>query len=104
MQKYKRINDTDVAKELNSPIEKVREKLSSLYKHQKKKIGLTVFLNNRYIFYNQESLNEFKRVYAKYAKEKQILEKLQPSIGLKTRAEVKVIKDTLINHKIVEKV
>ncbi|MHA2393151.1 MAG: hypothetical protein ACXAEX_14520, partial [Promethearchaeota archaeon] len=36
-------------------------------------------------------------------REKEILEKLKEIIGLRTRAEVKVIKDTLIDHKKIDK-
>ena len=52
IQKHNRITDTDIAKELNRPVEKIRKVLSRLLKHQKKRVGLIVFLNNRYIFYN----------------------------------------------------
>ncbi|MFW9828278.1 MAG: hypothetical protein ACFFEY_11855 [Candidatus Thorarchaeota archaeon] len=103
IQKYNRITDTDIAEELNSRIEKIRDKLAKLHKHQKKRIGLFVFLNSRYIFYNDETINEFKQLYSKGLKEKEILENLKKSIDIKTRAEVKVIKDTLINHKKLEK-
>jgi hypothetical protein len=102
VQKYNRITDTDIAEELNTRVEKLRKKLARLHKRQKKRIGLVVFLNNRYIFYNNDTINEFKQLYSKGLKEKEILENLKKSIDIKTRAEVKVIKDTLINHKKLE--
>lgn len=102
MEKYNRVTDTDIAEELNYSIQKIRNKLSKLYKHQKNRAGLVVFLNNRYIFYNKETLNEFIQLYNKGFKEKEILENLKTSIDIKTRAEVKVIQDTLINHKKLE--
>jgi len=103
LQKYNRIPDTDIAEELNYPIEKIRKKLSKLHKHQKNRSGLVVLLNNRYIFFSKEAINEFKRLYNKGLKQKEILENLKTSMGLKTRAEVKAIEDTLIDHKKLEK-
>jgi len=99
MQKYQRIIDIDIAKELNQSIEKIRKKLSKVYKHQKKSAGLLVFLNNRYIFYNAESINKLKLLYNKNIREKEIFEISKTTIGLRTRAEVKAIKDQLMNHK-----
>ena len=51
MQKYNRIVDNDLARDLNCRIEKIRKTLSKLHNHQKNRSGLVVFLNNRYIFY-----------------------------------------------------
>ncbi|MFX0039935.1 MAG: hypothetical protein ACFFCY_13085 [Promethearchaeota archaeon] len=102
MQKHNRIADNDLAKDLNCRIEKIRKTLSKLYHHQKSKSGLVVFLNNRYIFYNNETINKFKQLYSKGFKEKEILENLKTNMDLKTRAEIKAIKDTLINHKKLE--
>ncbi|MFX1380510.1 MAG: hypothetical protein ACFFA4_15600 [Promethearchaeota archaeon] len=99
MQKHNRIVDNDLAKDLNCKIEKIRKTLSKLHNHQKNRGGLVVFLNNRYIFYNSETIDKFKRLYNKGLKEKEILEHLKTNIDLKTRAEIKAIKDTLINHK-----
>jgi hypothetical protein len=103
MQKYVRIIDTDVSEELNQPIERIRKNLLSLYKNQKKRRGLIIFLNKRYIFYNTVSVSKFQELFNDGIKEKEILEQLKEKIGLRTRAEVKAIKDTLINHKKMEK-
>ena len=103
MQKHPRIIDTDIASELNQSIERIRKVLIKLLKHQKKRWGLIIFLNNRYIFYNSVSVNKLLELYNNGFKEKEILEQLKETIGLKTRAEVKVIKDTLIDHKKIEK-
>ena len=102
MQKHNRVVDNDLAKELNCRIEKIRKILSKLHNHQKNRSGLVVFLNNRYIFYNNETIDKFKQLYNKGLKEKEILEHLTTSMDLKTRAEIKVIRDTLINHKKLE--
>jgi hypothetical protein len=102
MQKYVRIIDSDVAEELNQPIERIRKKLLSLYKSQKKRKGLIIFLNKRYIFYNDFSISKFLELFNNGVKEKEILEQLKGIIGLRTRAEVKAIKDILIDHKKIE--
>lgn len=103
MQKHLRIIDMDIAEELNQSIERIRKALINLHKHQKKRWGLIIFLNNRYIFYNSVSVNKLLELYNNGLKEKEILVQLKETIGLKTRAEVKVIKDTLIDHKKIKK-
>jgi hypothetical protein len=103
MQKYVRVIDTDIAEELNQPIDKVRKNLLNLYRNKKKRRGLIIFLNKRYIFYNTYSVGKFLELFNNGVREKEILEKLKEIIGLRTRAEVKVIKDTLIDHKKIDK-
>ncbi|MFX1463862.1 MAG: hypothetical protein ACFFBF_12590 [Promethearchaeota archaeon] len=102
MQKHLRISDMDIAAELNQPIERIRKLLIKLYKHKKKRWGLIIFLNNRYLFYNIDSINKLIELYNNGLKEKEILEQLKDTIGLKTRAEVKAIEDTLTDHKKIE--
>ncbi len=104
MQKHLRIIDMDIAVELNQSIERIRKTLINLHKHQKKRWGLIIFLNNRYIFYNNVSVNKLLKLFNDGFKEKEILEQLKEIIGVRTRAEVKVIKDTLINHKKIKKI
>ncbi|MFW9902220.1 MAG: hypothetical protein ACFFDY_13220 [Candidatus Thorarchaeota archaeon] len=102
MQKHLRISDMDIAAELNQPIERIRKNLIKLYKNKKRRWGLIIFLNNRYIFYNNDSVNRLLELYNNGLKEKEILEQLKETIGLKTRAEVKAIEDTLTDHKKIE--
>lgn len=103
MQNHLRMIDTDIAEELNQPIQRIRKALIKLHKHQKKKNGLIIYLNNRYILYNLFSVNKLLELFNKGIREKEILEQLKEIIGLKTRAEVKVIEDTLIDHKKIKK-
>ena len=102
MQKHNRIVDNDLAKDLNYKIEKIRKTMSKLHNHQKNRSGLVVFLSDRYIFYNSETIDKFKQLYNKGLREKEILEHLKTNIDVKTRAEIKAIRDTLINHKKLE--
>ncbi|MFX1312547.1 MAG: hypothetical protein ACFFHD_08050 [Promethearchaeota archaeon] len=101
MSKHDRVIDTDIAKKLNYPIQKLREKLNKFHKRQKR-CGLIVFLNNKYIFYSNEAIKEFKNLYINGLKEKEIFKNLKGTIDLKTRAEIKAIRDTLINQNIIE--
>ena len=103
MQKHLRVIDSDIAIELNQPLERIKKTLIKLHKNQKKRWGLIIFLNNRYIFYNNISVNKLLETYNNGFKEKEILEQLRESIGLKTRAEVKVIIDTLFDYNKFEK-
>jgi len=97
MKNYYKIEDDTIARELKRPIEKVQEKMYNLAQKQDNKPWLIVYLNKRYIFYHQETIEKFKELYSKGYGEKEILEDLQ-EIDLKTRSEVKAIKDTLIKH------
>ncbi|MFW9894681.1 MAG: hypothetical protein ACFFD7_02640 [Candidatus Thorarchaeota archaeon] len=103
IQNHHRIIDTEIAAELNQHIDRIRKILTKLHKHQRKGRGLVIFLNKRYIYYNGHTVKKLLQLFKINIKEKEILEQLKDSIGIKTRAEVKVIKDTLINHRKIEK-
>ena len=89
------ISDTEIAKNLKRPIEDIRSILFSLYKNQKKKKWLIVFLNKRYIFLNEHAVKSFELLYYKGYNEKKIFESLQHKMSIKSRAEVKAIVTTL---------
>ena len=97
MKNYYKIEDNTIARELKRPLEKVQKKMYDLAQNQEKKEWLIVYLNKRYIYYHQETIEKFKELYNKGHGEKEILEELQ-EIDLKTRSEVKAIKDTLIKY------
>jgi len=97
MTNYYKIEDDMIARELKRPLEKVQEKMYDLAQKQENKLWLIVYLNKRYIFYHEETVEKFKELYNRGHGEKEILENLQ-EIDLKTRAEVKAIKDTLIKY------
>jgi len=84
---------------LKRPLEDVRNILFSLSKNQKKKKWLIVFLNTRYFFLNENAVENFKQLYYMGYNEKKILEHLQRSTRIKSRAEVKAIELTLTNQK-----
>ena len=56
-------------------------------------------MNDRYIFYHKDVIREFKELFYKGYNEKRIFEALNPKINIRTRAEIKAIKDTLIHNK-----
>ncbi|MEJ2277191.1 MAG: hypothetical protein P8Y70_05490 [Candidatus Lokiarchaeota archaeon] len=68
-------------------------------KNQKKKKWLIVFLDNAYIFYNEKVIQTFKELYEKGYGEKEILEEIKNHFNINTRAEIKVIENTLVNQK-----
>ena len=96
---YPIINDKEISNKLKRPLEDVRNILFSLSKNQKKKKWLIVFLNTRYFFLNENAVENFKQLYYMGYNEKKILEHLQRSTRIKSRAEVKAIELTLANQK-----
>ena len=103
IQTYPVINDKEISNKLERPLEDVRSTLFSLSKNQKKKKWLIVFLNNRYIFLNEQAVENFRELYQMGYNEKKILENLQRSTRIRSRAEVKAIEITLANQKRLNK-
>jgi hypothetical protein len=103
MRKNNKIVDVLIAKRLSRPIDEVREKMFVLSRNQKKKNWLIVFLDNRYIFYGKDVIHQFKDLYNRGFGEKEILENLNRSLEINTRAEIKTIEETLINQKRLDK-
>ncbi|MHA2474341.1 MAG: hypothetical protein ACXAES_14035, partial [Promethearchaeota archaeon] len=56
---------------------------------------LIVFLNKQSIYYHEETIQAFKDAYNKGYSEKEILDALN-DYKITTRAEIKLIKDTLV--------
>ncbi|MFW9971705.1 MAG: hypothetical protein ACFFDF_16035 [Candidatus Odinarchaeota archaeon] len=99
MQDYSLVTDKEIADKLNRPLDDIRKILHSLAKNQKNKKWLIVFLNKRYILLNENGVDNFKQLYEQGHNEKKILEILQQTMNIKTRAEVKAIEVTLANNK-----
>lgn len=95
LKKNDKIVDVDVAKGLDKPLSKIRKKMFELSQDQEGEKWVIVFLDNRYTFYNEDVLDKFREFYNKGYGEKELLEELH-GFGVKTKAEVKSIKDTLI--------
>ena len=58
-------------------------------------------MNKQYIYYNEKVINKFKELYNKGYGEKEILDKVQ-NLGIKTRAEIKLIEELLIKYKRID--
>lgn len=99
IREYPIISDKEISNKLKRPLEDIRSVLFSLSKNQKKKKWLIVFLNTRYIFLNEDAVENFKQLYNMGYNEKKILEHLQRNTRIKSRAEVKAIELTLVNQK-----
>lgn len=95
---YLIINDTEIADNLQRPLNDIKKILYALSKNQKKKKWLIVFLNNRYIFLNEKGVENFKEVYEQGYNEKKILESLQDEMKLGSRAVVRAIQIALANQ------
>ncbi len=94
VQTFDRIEDKQIARKLNKPLQKVQERMFKLSEKQEYKQWLIIFLNKQYIFYRGDVVEKFNQLLEKGAIEKELLEKMQGS-KISTRAEVKAIKDTL---------
>jgi hypothetical protein len=95
MKQYYMIEDELIARKFNKPLKKIRDKMFELSQGQEKKKWLIVFLNKQYIFVHEDTIQAFKEVYNKGYSEKEILDNLK-DYKITTRAEIKIIKDTLI--------
>jgi len=95
---YSIISDKEISNKLERPLDDVRSILFSLSKNQKNKKWLIVFLNRRYIFLNEDVVENFKQLYHMGYNEKKILENLQRNTRIKSRAEVKAIELALTNQ------
>ena len=99
MNKYKKVEDVTISRKIRRPLPIVQNYMYKLSKSQKHKKWLIVYLNKRYIFYSKTTVKEFLRLHGDGYHEKEILESLKQTINLKTRAEIKAIKDTLTRSK-----
>ncbi len=118
MKGYYMIEEDTIAQKLKQPIHKIRERMYhisqnqllaySIKKHmklikriklllKKKKKWLIIFYNKRYIYFHKETIVKFIDFHNKGFGEKEMLEKLKDN-DLRMRAEVKIIRDTLIKH------
>ncbi|MBN1800182.1 MAG: hypothetical protein JW891_01670 [Candidatus Lokiarchaeota archaeon] len=95
VQMQERIEDKQIARYLNKPMQKVQERMFKLSEKQDNKPWLVVFLNKQYIFYRDDIVEKFNQLLEKGLSEKELLENMQGS-KISTRAEVKAMKDTLI--------
>ncbi|MFW9946188.1 MAG: hypothetical protein ACFFDX_05095 [Candidatus Odinarchaeota archaeon] len=99
LNQYDKIEDKVIAKKLDRSISKIRSQMHNLSKRQKHKKWLIVFLNKRYIYYSQDTIEKFLYLYENGLHEKKILETMKKKSELKTRAEIKAIEDALTINK-----
>ncbi|MFX0027117.1 MAG: hypothetical protein ACFE8M_11955 [Candidatus Hermodarchaeota archaeon] len=99
LNQYDKIEDKFIAKKLDRSVSKIRSQMHNLSKRQKHKKWLIVFLNKRYIYYSQDTIEKFLYLYENGYHEKKILENMKKKSDLKTRAEIKAIEDALSSNK-----
>jgi len=95
------IDDKSIARKLKRPLAPIQEKMYKLSKDQSNKDWLITFCNGQYSFYNEKVIRKFKSFYNKGLGEKEMLEKLR-NFEIKTKAEIKAIKDALANFNRLE--
>ncbi|MBY8987541.1 MAG: hypothetical protein KGD61_03725 [Candidatus Lokiarchaeota archaeon] len=98
IREYPIISDKEISNILKRPLDDIRNIMFMLSKNQKKRKWLIIFLNKRYIFLNEQAVENFKQLYHMGYNEKKILENLQRNTRIKSRAEVKAIELTLANQ------
>lgn len=99
MAEYSLLSDDEIARKMKRPVDEIRNILFSLSRNQKRKKWLIVFINKRYVFYNGDTIEQFIELYSSGFNEKQILQNLQKSVRIRTRAEIKAIETTLMSQK-----
>lgn len=97
MMEYYMIEEDTIAHKMKKPLRKIRETLFKLSQKQRKKTYLIVYLDNRYIYFHEETVNKFNELYKKGFGEKEILEGMK-KYDLQTKSEVKYILNTLKKH------
>lgn len=97
MKTYYRIDDKTIARKMGSPLQKIREKMFNFSQKQAKKNWLIVFINKQYLFYHQQTIDGFIELYNKGYGDKELLEELK-EFELESKAEIKLITETLIKH------
>lgn len=102
LSEYNCIDDKTFARKIKQPLAKVQKKMFEFSEKQSKKNWLIIFLNKQYIYYNEKTISAFKILYNKGYGEKEILDKIQ-KIGIKTRAEIKLIEELLIKYNRLDK-
>ncbi|MFX0142787.1 MAG: hypothetical protein ACFE9C_01820 [Candidatus Hodarchaeota archaeon] len=95
LKKFYKIEDDLIARKFKKPLQKIQDDMFELSQKQEKKNWLIVFLNKQYIFYHEKTIAKFEEVYNKGFTEKEILDNLK-DFKVTTRAEIKVIKDSLV--------
>jgi CMP-2-keto-3-deoxyoctulosonic acid synthetase len=95
MNQYYRIDDKTIARYFKKNLIKIQNKMYTLAQKQANKSYLIVFLNKHYIFYHMDTIEKFIELYNQGFGDKEMLEKLK-EFEVNTRAEVKIILDTLL--------
>ena len=98
LNKFSTIEDKAISQKLMISIEEVEDIMHKLSMKQDKIKWLIVYLNNRYIFYNEKTIKKFKIFYNQGYNDKKIFEFLRKEINIRTRAEIKAIEHNLIIH------
>ena len=82
-------------------MKKIQEQMFKLSQSQHEKDYLIGFMEKHYIYFHPRVINKFNELYGNGKNEKEMLEGLK-DFNLETRAEIKIIRDTLIKLQRIE--
>ena len=102
MKDFKIIEDRAIAQELNCSLQQVKTAMKKLIQKQDKKQWVIILINDRYIFFSDNIINNFIGLYKQGMNQKEIFEALNHKEEVfKSRREIKLLEDELIRqHKI----
>ena len=98
MKKQNVVEDKLVAQKFKRPLDEIKKKMDQLSTKKKGKKWLIASLNNRYVFYNKNTIDKFKDLYYMGFNEKRIFDTLRKNAKIRTRAEINTIKTILISQ------
>lgn len=102
---FKIIDDRAIAQELNCTLQQVKTTMKKLIQKQDKEQWLIISINDHYLFFSDNVINDFVGLYKQGKNEKEIFEALNREEGIfASRREIKLLEDELIRqHKIFPK-
>ncbi|MFX1322728.1 MAG: hypothetical protein ACFFAQ_13910 [Promethearchaeota archaeon] len=102
MEDFKIIEDQAIAQELSCSLQQVKTAMKKLIQKQDKKQWVIISINDHYIFFSDNIINDFIGLYKQGMNEKEIFEALNRKEEVfKSRREIKLLEDELIRqHKI----
>jgi len=101
LREYNKVDDRLVARKIKQPLKKIQEQMFKLSQSQHEKDYLIGFMEKHYIYFHPCVINKFNELYGNGKNEKEMLEGLK-DFNLETRAEIKIIRDTLIKLQRIE--
>jgi len=94
MAEFYMVEDDTLAYKMKRPLRKIRDQLFKLSQKQEDKPYLIIYIDNRYIYFHDETIKKFIELYKKGFGEKEILDGMK-KYDIQTKSEVKSIINAL---------